>query len=97
MVTQIQSQIIKKTTHFIFPRALLLQIDQVAGKRKRSAFVVQAAREKLDKEKFDWVLRDAAGAWSDKNHPELKTKKDVAKYIRDFRKLSGNRLKKLYE
>ncbi|PIU14681.1 hypothetical protein COT20_02590 [bacterium (Candidatus Gribaldobacteria) CG08_land_8_20_14_0_20_39_15] len=93
----IQSQAKQNKTHFIFPRELLLEIDKVAGKRKRSAFVIQAAREKLDKQKFDWILRDAAGAWSDKNHPELKTKKDVARYIRNFRKLSDNRLKKLYE
>lgn len=88
---------IKNKTHFIFPRTLLLQIDKVAGKRKRSSFVVQATREKLAKEKFDWVLKDAAGAWSDERHPNLKTKKDVDKYVRDFRELSENRLKKIYE
>jgi len=97
MATQTQSQKLKKTTHFIFPRELLLEIDKAVGKRKRSAFVIDAAREKLSKKKFDWILQDAAGAWSDKNHPELKTKKDVAEYIRDFRKLSDNRLKNLYE
>lgn len=90
-------EITKNKTHFIFPRALLLQIDKVAGKRKRSAFVVQATEEKLAKEKFDWILKDAAGAWGDEKHPNLKTKKDVDNYVRGFRELSENRLKKLYE
>jgi len=91
-----QNQATQNKTHFIFPRELLLQIDKIAGKRKRSAFVIQATKEKLAKEKFDWVLRDAAGAWSDKNHPELKTKKDVERYVRNLRKSWDKRLKRVY-
>jgi len=90
------TEITKNKTHFIFPRALLLEIDKVAGKRKRSAFVVQAAKEKLAKENFDWILRDAAGAWSDEKHPNLKTKQDVDKYLRDSRKSWNKRLKRIY-
>lgn len=87
----------KKTTHFVFPRKLLLEIDKLAGKRKRSAFVLEATKEKLARENFDKVLRDGAGVWTDKNHPDLMTDKDVNKFIRDFRELSDKRLEGLYE
>jgi len=53
-------------------------------------------KRKSAKMRFESALSQAAGAWSDKNHPELKTKKDVGKYLRDLRKSWDKRLKKIY-
>lgn len=83
-------------THLIFPRELLEAIDKFVGKRKRSQFVVEATKEKLAQEKFLKVLKETAGAWKDENHPELRTKKDVDKYLRKLRKSFGERLKRVY-
>lgn len=84
-------------THLVFPRELLETIDKFIGKRKRSQFVVEATKEKLAREKFLNILRETAGVWKDKNHPELKTKKEVDKYIRNLRKSWRKRLVKIYE
>lgn len=46
--------------------------------------------------RFENALSQAAGAWSDEKHPDLKTKKDVDKYLRDSRKSWSERLKKIY-
>jgi len=85
-----------KTTHFVFPQELLKTIDQVIGKRKRSAFVIEATREKLAQEKFLKAVKETAGAWQTKNHPGLKTKKDLNKYLRNLRKSWGQRIKNVY-
>jgi len=72
-------------THLVFPRELLKTIDQFVGKRKRSKFVVEATEEKLARERFLKILKETVGTWKDKNHPELKTKKKLSKYIRKLR------------
>lgn len=84
-------------THLVFPRDLLETIDEFIGKRKRSSFVVEAAKEKLARERFLEILKEAAGLWTDKRYSELRIKKDVDKYIRNQRKSFGKRLKSIYE
>lgn len=83
-------------THLVFPRDLLETIDKLIGKRKRSQFVVEATKEKLDRERFSKILKETAGVWKDKNHLELKTKRDVDKYIRNLRGSWRKRLKIIY-
>lgn len=83
-------------THLVFPRELLETIDKFIGKRKRSSFVVEATKEKLTREKFARIIEKAAGCWTDKNHPELRTKKDLERYVRSLRKSADRRLKETY-
>ena len=67
----------KAKAHIVMNHDILNEIDRVAGKRRRSFFIEEATREKLEKEKFLKVLEETKGAWSDKRHPELKTSKDM--------------------
>ena len=83
-------------THLVFPRELLETIDKFIGKRKRSQFVVEATKEKLAREKFAKALKEAAGCWTDENHPNLMTKRDVDRYVRRLRKSWRKRLKRIY-
>lgn len=64
----------KAKAHLVFPEDLLQSIDKLVGKRKRSRFVVEAARKELKRIQFLQALREAAGSWKDENHPELKNK-----------------------
>lgn len=73
-----------------------MEIDKFVGKRKRSKFVVEATKDKLAKERFLKALKEAVGAWTDKDHPELRTKKDVDRYIRNLRKSWRKRLTRIY-
>ena len=48
-------------THVMLPEALVEELDAVVEKRRRSAFVESAIREKLVREKQRLVLRRTAG------------------------------------
>ncbi len=37
-------------THIVIPRDMVAAIDRLAGKRRRSAFITEAVREKLARE-----------------------------------------------
>jgi len=81
-------------THLAIPEDILSEVDQVAGKRRRSLFIAEATREKLERARFLKVLEATGGAWSDKKHPELKTAKDVETYVREKRQQYRKRRKR---
>ena len=84
----------KTKTHLVLPLEILEEVDQIAGKKKRSLFIAEATREKLEREQFLRTLDETKGAWNDKNHPELKTKRDVERYVREKRRSYRKRLKR---
>ena len=83
----------KTKAHLVFPREILEEVDQIAGKRRRSLFIAAATREKLERERFLRTLDETKGAWSDKNHPELRTPMDMEKYVREKRRSYHKRLR----
>jgi metal-responsive CopG/Arc/MetJ family transcriptional regulator len=85
----------KATAHIILPTEILEEVDRIAGKRKRSLFIAEATREKLERERFLRVLGETEGTWSDKNHPDLKTIKDTEKYVREKRHSYQKRIKRV--
>jgi len=87
----------KNKTHLVFPTEVLQTIDQLVGKRKRSKFVVEAAREKIARERFLKALDEAAGAWTDENHPDLTTNEDIRRYLNRVRNSYHERIKAIYE
>lgn len=74
----------KEKAHLVFPQDLLQSIDKLVGKRKRSQFVVEATRKELRRIQFLQAIREAAGAWKDESHPELK-EKGTYQWIREQR------------
>ena len=85
----------KSKAHLVLPREILEEVDQIAGKRKRSLFIAEATREKLQRERFLRTLEETQGAWSDKNHPDLKTAKDMEQFVSDKRQSYRKRLKRI--
>ena len=81
--------------HLVLPREILEEVDRITGKRKRSFFIEEATREKLEKERFLKTLEETKGAWGDKSHPDLKTGKDVEKYVGEKRQSYRKRLKRV--
>ena len=61
-----------KRTHIVIPQQLVTEIDTLVGKRGRSAFLTQAAEKELMRLRQIKALESLAGAWKDKDHPELK-------------------------
>jgi len=85
----------KTKAHLVIPLDILQEVDQIAGKRKRSLFIAEATREKLQRGRFLKTLEETQGAWSDKNHPDLKTVRDMERFIKDKRHSYRKRLKRI--
>lgn len=83
----------KAKAHLVLPREILEEVDRMAGKRKRSLFIAEAAREKLERERFLKALEQTKGAWSDERHPELRTSRDMERYVREKRQSHRKRSK----
>jgi metal-responsive CopG/Arc/MetJ family transcriptional regulator len=84
----------KTKAHLVFPLDILEEVDQIAGKRKRSLFIVRATQEKLERERFLRTLDETKGAWTDRHHAELGTERDMEKYLREKRSSYRKRLKR---
>ena len=85
----------KTKAHLVFPQNILEEVDQIAGKRKRSVFIVKATQEKLERERFLKTLDETKGAWTDKHHAELRTERDMERYLREKRGTYRKRLKRI--
>lgn len=81
-----------RRTHIVIPDSLVSEIDRLVGKRGRSEFFTQAAEKELRRLQQIKALEGAAGAWKDKNHPELRG--GAAQWVRQLRKESEQRLHK---
>ena len=85
----------KIKAHLVFPLNMLEEVDQIAGKRKRSLFIVKATQEKLERERFLRTLDETKGAWTDRHHAELRTERDMGQYLREKRSSYRKRLKRI--
>jgi hypothetical protein len=82
----------KVKAHLILPKKLLLEMDKHVSPRKRSEFVADAAWEKLERLRLERALEKAAGAWTEKNHPDLRSPVAVKRYLRGLRSQFTRRL-----
>lgn len=85
----------KVKTQLVLPKDLLDAVKKVAGARKRSQFIAEATQEKLARLRFEEAFKEAAGAWSDEKHPELRTLRDVQQYVRNLRAEAHKRVERL--
>jgi hypothetical protein len=82
-----------KRTHVVLEDQLLKDIDRLVGPRQRSNFLTEAAEKELMRRRQIEALKAAAGAWKDKDHPELK--QGSAKWVRKLRQEGERRFKKV--
>jgi len=82
-----------RNAHVIIPLQVLKEIDRIAGKRRRSRFLTEAARERLKRLKLGQALENAAGAWKVADHPNLK--KGSEAWVDDLRKEAEQRFRKV--
>jgi len=85
----------KSKVHLVIPEGILAEVDRIAGERRRSLFITEATREKLERERFLKVLDETKGAWTDKDHPELKTDRNVEQYVREKRHPIRTKIKRI--
>jgi len=81
-----------RRTHVVLSEQLVKDIDTVVGRRQRSSFLTEAAEKELMRRRQIAALKAAAGAWKDKDHPELKG--GSAAWVRKLRKETEARFKR---
>ena len=69
----------------ILPRALVEELRDLVPARKRSQVIAEALAEKLGRLRQTKAVREAAGAWSDEEHPELTSYADYEAWKRSIR------------
>ena len=82
-----------KRTHVVIPARLVKEIDAMVGNRQRSSFITQAAERELLRMRQHEVLVSTAGAWKDKDHPELKA--GSVNWVKKLRQESEIRFQKV--
>ena len=82
-----------KRTHVVLSDQLVKEIDSLVGTRRRSSFLTQAAEHELMRLRQLKALGALAGAWKDKDHPELK--QGAAKWVKKQRQESERRFQKV--
>ena len=75
--------------HIIIPGDLLREIDALVGPRGRSAFLLETARQEVQRRKLLRFLENEQPAWKADNHPELTG--GAAAWVRQLRQQSEGR------
>lgn len=81
----------------LLPKDLADNLRQLVGNRKRTKFIIEATREKLQRLKFSKSFNQAIGVWTDANHPDLKTQEDVNKYLKKVRLPTNKRISRIVD
>ncbi len=68
------------------PQAVLARLRAHVPARQRSRFILEAIEERLELEEQIAALNETAGAWSDQNHPEMRTDEDIDRWLSDLRR-----------
>jgi hypothetical protein len=66
------SKQLSRRARVVLPADEVADIDKLVGKRGRSAFLTEVARDEIQRRQQRDSLREAKGAWKDADHPELK-------------------------
>lgn len=76
-----------------FPVELVAEIDRFAGRRQRTAFVVDIVRRELQRMRQLEAVRESGGAWAQADHPELEA--GGAAFVERLRREDRDRIERL--
>lgn len=85
----------KRRINVSFPPEVLEELAQIVPPGERSQLIVQATEKELKRRKLLQAPKKAAGAWTDENHPELKTIDDIHNWLAQIRASAQQRLSEL--
>ncbi|MCK4388054.1 MAG: hypothetical protein KAW00_04700 [Dehalococcoidia bacterium] len=84
-MTKVKQKVIK------FPLEVIGELDRLVQPGKRTKFVVEATKEKLERVKLGAALAKTAGSLKSEDYPEFATSEDVAKWVRELRQRDFSR------
>lgn len=77
---------VKERMNLYITKSLMDELRNAIPARERTRFVEDVLARELRRRKLLDALERAYGAWTDENHPEMKTPKDIDRWIREGRK-----------
>ena len=83
---------VKTRAHVVVDEAILKEIDRLAGKKRRSSFIEDAAKRELQRLNQLSLLKKLKGAWADEDHPEMKGKAGTSRWVRNLRRKDDDTL-----
>ncbi len=69
------------------PVEVVAEIDRLVGKRRRSEFLTELAQREIKLRQQRQAIEEAAGAWTDQEHPELS--EGAYSWVRNLRSLDA--------
>ncbi len=75
-----------KRAHIILPMDIVKEIDEIAGSRGRSAFLVDLARREIKRRRLLKLFARDEPIWRDEDHPELRA--GASEWVRQMRRES---------
>jgi len=75
-----------KGVHIVLPADLVKEIDEIAGSRGRSAFLVDLARREIKRRRLLRMFERDEPIWKDEDHPELQL--GAEEWVRQMRQES---------
>jgi metal-responsive CopG/Arc/MetJ family transcriptional regulator len=74
-------------THVLLPKDVVEEIDRSVGERRRSGFLAEAAREKLERQRRVQTLERFAGWLKDVDIPGWETPEAAAEWVHRQRRI----------
>ena len=78
---------VRTPTNLSLPPELVAEIDAIAGPRNRSAFVEDAVRARLKRERLRIGMERARGIITPEEYPEFATDEQVVEWVREQRRM----------
>jgi hypothetical protein len=77
-----------RRAHVLLPQDLVIQIDALVGKRRRSAFLTEIARREVKRRRLQAFLASDTLAWNPDDHPEIDAAGGAAAWVKTLRRES---------
>jgi hypothetical protein len=74
-----------RRAHVVVPEKLIEEVDALVGKRRRSAFFVEAVEDRLKRERRAAAFEKFAGSIPDGASPEWDTVEGIKAWVRSMR------------
>jgi predicted transcriptional regulator len=80
--------------HVVLDDDLVDEVDALAGRRRRSSFIEEAVREKLQRERQKRALQNYIESGERPENPNWRTPEDTSRWVRETRELDNQRLER---
>jgi hypothetical protein len=77
--------------HVVIPEDTLRDVDALVGPRRRSEFIAEATREKVDRERLRRMAHELAGSLKDKDFAAWETPESTSRWVRALREESDEK------